>query len=329
MRRLAVRVLLIVIVAGGLAAGAAAWWVWHEFTAPGPLVAEKTLIVPKGAGIRAVAGQLEDAGIVDNAIVFILGARYLKLGRRFRAGEFAFAPGMSMRAVAQHLVSGQTVLRRLTVPEGLLSVEVVRLIEAADGLTGPVPETLPDGALLPETYFYSYGDSRTSLVGRMAEAMDAALRRAWQARSDGLAVSTPEEALILAAMIERETGVPEERARIAAVFHNRLRRGMRLQSDPTVAYAVTGGKHVLDRPLTVADLKLDSPFNTYERAGLPPGPIANPGRAAIEAAVNPMDSRELYFVADGSGGHAFAETLREHNRNVAKWRRLLRRRNGN
>lgn len=328
MRRLAVRALLLLI-AGILTAGAAAWWAWSEFTAPGPLVQEKTLIVSKGAGIRAVAGQLEDTGVIDSATIFILGSRYLELGRRFRAGEFAFAPGMSMRAVAHHLVSGPMVLRRLTVPEGLLSVEVVRLIEEADGLTGPVADTPPDGALLPETYFYSYGDSRESLVRRMAEAMDEALHRAWEGRSERLAVSTPAEALILAAMIERETGVPAERGRIAAVFHNRLKRGMRLQSDPTVAYSVTGGKRVLDRPLTVADLRIASPFNTYEQAGLPPGAIANPGRAAIEAAVNPVDSRELYFVADGSGGHAFAETLREHNRNVAKWRRILRQRNGN
>ena len=324
MRRFALRAVVVLLLAALAVAGGSAYWVWHRFNAPGPLTAEKTLIVPKGVGVRAVAHELRGAGVIDNETVFVLGARYLRLGRHLRAGEFAFAPRMTMRAVVRHLVSGAMVLRRLTIPEGLLSAEVVKLVDNADGLTGAVDKVPPDGTLLPETYFYSYGDSRESMVRRMQSAMDTALSEAWKGRAEGLAIRSPQEALVLASIIERETAVPAERPRISAVFNNRLKRGMRLQSDPTVAYAITGGKHALDRPLTTADLKLDSPYNTYERDGLPPGPIANPGRASLAAAVHPADTKDLYFVADGTGGHAFSTTLREHNRNVARWRKLER-----
>jgi UPF0755 protein len=327
MRRFAVRFLLIAIAVAALIGAGVGYWGWRTFTEPGPLGAEKVVIVAKGSGIRSVARQLESAGIVSNRTLFVLGARYLGLGRRFRAGEFAFAPGMSMREVANHLVSGEMVVRRLTVPEGLLSANVVKIVEAADGLSGDVSATPPDGRLLPETYFYSYGDDRRAVIGRMEAAMQKALDEVWRDRSPDIAIRTPEEALVLASIIERETGIDAERARISAVFHNRLRRGMRLQSDPTVAYAVTSGRQLLDRPLTSADLKVDSPYNTYENGGLPPGPVANPGRAALEAAVKPLSTNEYYFVADGTGGHAFARTLNEHNRNVARWRRLQRQKN--
>ena len=302
----------------------AAYRLWDGFVSPGPLAVETVVIIPKGAGIAAVAERLAAAGVIENPTIFVIGARALELGRRFRAGEFAFSPGMSMRAVAEHLVSGKTVVRRITIPEGLLSVDVVRLLEDADGLAGAV-ETIPaDGELLPETYFYSYGDSRQAIIDRMKAAMTKALGEAWASRSPDIAISDPHEAVTLAAVIERETGIAAERRRVSAVFHNRLKRGMRLQSDPTVAYAVTGGKSLLGRPLTTADLRIDSPYNTYEQNGLPPGPIANPGRAALQAAVDPLKSDEYYFVADGTGGHAFARTLQEHNRNVAKWRRYQR-----
>ncbi|MAM67729.1 MAG: aminodeoxychorismate lyase [Rhodospirillaceae bacterium] len=324
MRRFAVRCLVAAFAAAILAVGGGILWAWNGYRAPGPLEEATTLVVPKGAGVKEIANLLRDAGVIDNAHLFILGAQYKKLARKMRAGEFAFASHISMRDAAANLVSSETVKRRLTVPEGLLTAEVIALVEKADGLVGDVPYGLPDGIYLPETYFFNYGDTRATVLTRMRTNMEKTLKEVWAARGQEIAVKTPEEALILASIIEKETGVSAERARVSGVFHNRLQRKMRLQSDPTVAYAVTDGGRPLGRPLTRADLYIASPYNTYTNWGLPPGPITNPGRASLEAAVNPTNSRELYFVADGTGGHAFARTLREHNRNVAKWRRLQR-----
>lgn len=326
MRRSAVRIVLaiLLIVAGGVIGGVI--WAWDAYKSPGPLTSETAVIVPKGAGVQEIAELLRDKGVIDNPHLFVLGARYTEMARRMRAGEFAFAPRISIREAVTHLVDGEMVKRRLTIPEGLLTREIVDLVLAADGLTGTVEAPEPEGAYLPETYFYSHGDSRAGLLARMTAAMDKAMAEAWAQRNPKIALKSPRQALILASIIEKETGVAAERARVSAVFHNRLRRRMRLQSDPTVAYAVTGGGVSLGRPLSRADLEADSPYNTYRVAGLPPGPIANPGRASLLAAVRPLDTREYYFVADGKGGHAFSRTLREHNRNVAKWRRLQRQR---
>ncbi len=198
------------------------------------------------------------------------------------------------------------------------------MVAAAEGLsgeTGPVP---PEGSLLPETYHYSWNDDRAALVERMQTGMEVVLAELWPERAEGLPINTPEEAVILASIVEKETGVAEERPLVASVFVNRLKRGMRLQSDPTVVYGLTNGQRPLGRTLTFRDLDRPSPYNTYTNGGLPPGPIANPGRAALEAVLHPAESRYLYFVADGTGGHAFAKTLVEHNRNVAKWRKIQR-----
>lgn len=326
MKPLAVRIMLAAALTVVVGIGAGILWAWNAYHAAGPLKTPATLIIPKGTGVQEIANLLRDKGVIDNPHLFVLGARYTEMARRMRAGEFAFSPNISMSAVAEHLVSGELVKRRLTIPEGLLTREIIDIVRAADGLTGIIEAPAVDGIYLPETYFFGYGDSRESILARMRSAMEKAVSDAWAARNNKIVLKTPREAVILASIIEKETGVAAERARVSAVFHNRLRRKMRLQSDPTVAYAVTGGGVSLGRPLTRADLEADSPFNTYRNAGLPPGPIANPGRASLMAAVKPLSTKEYYFVADGNGGHAFAKTLREHNRNVAKWRRLQRER---
>jgi UPF0755 protein len=325
MRRRAVRIGLLAFVLAAAALAAAAGWVWRDFTAPGPAAETRTLVIPKGTGLRALARLLATEGVVRRPLVFVAGVRAMDLARRMRAGEFAFAPGMSMQAVATHIATGETVRRRLTVPEGLTVREIVGLVAAADGLDGETGAAPAEGSLLPETYFFSYGDSRTAMLARMREAMAEVVAASWARRdADAIAISTPAQAQVLASIIEKETGIAAERPRISAVFHNRLRLGMRLQSDPTVAYALTRGEAPLGRALSRADLSVGSPYNTYQSAGLPPGPIAAPGRAALDAAVRPMSTDELYFVADGSGGHVFARTLAEHNRNVAKWRQIQR-----
>lgn len=304
-----------------VAIGGAVFWVALAFEGRGPLTAERTVILPKGAGLGVVAETLEREGVITSARLFAVGVWWHGQTRRLKAGEYRFVAGTSMRGAMELLRSGRTVVRRLTIPEGLTVAEVLRLVAAADGLDGTPPAALPEGALLPETYHFSYGDDRAKLVERMRRSMDEALAELWPKRSPDLPVATPQQALVLASLVEKETGKPEERRLVASVFVNRLKRGMKLQSDPTVIYGLTQGRGPLDRALTRADLDSATPWNTYRIDGLPPTPIANPGRAALEAALQPAATRYLYFVADGSGGHAFAETLEQHNRNVRDWRR--------
>jgi len=323
MRRLgiiaAVVVAFVAVAAGGL-------WVYlqQQFEAPGPLQQEAVVIVPRGAGLVAIADDLAAAGVIADPDIFALGVRLFADARALRAGEYAFAPGSSMKEAAELLASGRTVVHRLTVPEGLTSAEVVALLLAAEPLDGEIATVPPDGALLPETYHFHRGDSREAVLERMRQSMSEALAELWQQRAGNLPLQSPEEALILASIVEKETGVDSERALVAGVFVNRLHKGMPLQSDPTVVYGITEGKAPLGRSLTRQDLADPTPYNTYQIAGLPPGPIANPGRAALAAAVNPAATEYLYFVAAGDGGHAFAKTLAEHNSNVAKWRKHLR-----
>jgi len=310
-----------------LALGTAAGFVlraWSEFAQPGPLGEERRVVVPRGASLEALTQRLVDEGVLRRALAFRMFTMLGGDGNSLQAGEYAFPQAVSARAVRTLLAAGKTVRRRLTVPEGLTTAAVLDLLRAAEGLTGE-PADPGEGRLLPETYLYSYGDSRAGMVARMQRAMDKALAGAMRARAGGLPLETGMELLTLASLVEKETGVPEERARIAGVFVNRLRLGMKLQTDPTVIYALTGGRKPLGRPLTRADLRLDHPYNTYRIRGLPPGPIANPGAAALAAAARPEATEALYFVADGAGGHLFARTLREHNRNVARYRRLVRR----
>lgn len=322
MGRRFLQIIVLLFVLGGLAAGGVAGWVYNEFTRPGPLERDTVIVVPSGGGVKSIATMLASKGVIRSAMVFEWGARVLDDAGSLRAGEFAFPASVSAREAVTVLKSGKTVQRRLTVAEGLLSSQVIAQLNSTDGLNGVLMMTPPEGSLLPETYYFSYGDDRQTIVDRMQRDMRAAIADLWRMRQDDLPINTPDEAVVLASIVEKETGIAAERARVAAVFINRLRLGMRLQSDPTVAYGITEGVELLDRALSKADLRGKTPYNTYVIKGLPPGPIANPGIAAIEAVLHPADTDDLYFVADGSGGHAFATTLDEHNRNVRKWRKL-------
>ena len=307
-----------------LSVGGVGTWGYSVFVQPGPVRTNTNIIIPKGAGIERIANLLLDQGLILNALIFRLGAIALGREKALRAGEFSIPPQASSEDILGILRSGKTVVRRLTVAEGLTTAEVLSRLARTEGLTGVVTSNPGEGRLLPETYHFSFGDSRNDIVRRMRSAMDKTVRDLWAKRKPGLPYRTTVEALVMASIVERETGLAAERARVAGVFVNRLNRSMRLQSDPTVIYGLADGLGSLGRSLTRKDLADPHPYNTYVHNGLPPGPIANPGRAAIEAALNPADTDAIYFVADGKGGHAFARTLKEHNRNVAAWRKLQR-----
>lgn len=317
------------IAAGGLAAitiaGGVVFWGALRIMAPGPLDHAETVVIPRGSGVEAIALTLDEAGVVDSPLLFVAGA---KLAGPLKAGEYAFPAGISIDGILEMMRQGRTVVRRFTVPEGLTSAQVVALLEKEPALSGEVKAVPKNGSLLPETYHYSYGDSRAALIERMEHAMDQALAEAWKARDQNLPFDTPQQALTLASIVEKETGIAAERTKVAGVFVNRLLADMKLQSDPTVIFALTDGSGELGRALTRNDWKVESPYNTYQVTGLPPGPIANPGRASIQAALHPERHDFLYFVADGGGGHVFAKTLPDHNKNVAKWREVQRRQNG-
>ena len=321
-----VTIFVFVLIAGATLAGGGTVMLHRAYSDPGPLAADTSVVIPRGASGQAIAATLVGIGVASDTRLFAIALQFLAPDRPLRAGEYAFAAGVSLRDVVGKLQGGETVVRRMTVAEGLTTREILVLIAVTEGLAGPTPEAseLGEGALLPETYHFSLGDARVELVTRMMKARDAALTRLWGGRRADLPLATPEEALILASIVERETAVPEERGRVAGVFINRLTRGMRLQSDPTVAYGLADENGPLDRALRRTDLEVDHPYNTYVHRGLPPGPIANPGLASIAAVLNPAETDDLYFVADGSGGHAFARSLAEHNRNVARWRRFQR-----
>jgi UPF0755 protein len=313
------RFILAATVALALGAAALAWHFRALYVDPGPAKAAVQLVIPRGAGVGATAALLEQHGVVASALAFRLGSYIDGTAARMKAGEYLFAAGISARAAGELLASGQTVRRRFTIAEGLTVAQVLALLANAEGMEGEVSPLPAEGSLLPETYFYGWGDARMRMIERAQRAMRETLAELWAKRAADLPLVDAEAALVLASIVERETAIPEERARIAAVFLNRLRQRMRLQADPTVAYGVDPSG-TLARPLSRADLDARNPWNTYVVDGLPPTPIANPGRASIEAALNPARTDELYFVADGEGRHVFARTLAEHNRNVARLR---------
>lgn len=307
-----------------LLAAAAVGYAFHAFTRDGPLPAAASIDVPKGVGLDHVIREMKQAGVIRDPALFRIWAQILGADRRIKAGEYRFPPRVSQRVALGIVIAGRTVLRRLTIPEGLTTWQTLERIRRAADLTGPITLKPAEGALMPDTYLFARGEARDAIVLRMQAAMTEALDRAWAERAPNLPLRWKGEALILASIVEKETGKPEERARIAGVFVNRLRRGMKLETDPTVIYGLTGGKTSLGRRLLRKDLKTPHRWNTYVHHGLPPTPIANPGRKAIEAAVRPLAHDELYFVADGTGGHVFSKTYRQHRRALRKWRQIRR-----
>lgn len=315
-------VALLVTVMGG------ALYLGHTIlTAEGPLEKTKNVVIPRGAGPTTMSKLLQEEGVISHPRLFRVALMIDPSPKPIKAGEYEVPARTSMQTLVELLQSGKVVQRRLTVPEGMTTAEVIDLVRKTEALAGEITLDLKEGDLLPETYFYSRDDTRDGLLMRMKEAMEKTLDEAWRKRAAGLPLANKRDALILASMIEKETAVPAERTKVAAVFINRLRRRMKLESDPTTIYGLTDGKVVFNRELTRADLTSNTPYNTYVIAGLPRGPICNPGRASIVAATNPLArDRSLYFVADGQGGHAFALTLYEHQRNVERWRQIQRER---
>jgi len=316
------RAFLTLVLALALGAGGAWLWAQHVFEAPGPKADETTVVLPRGIGLQGIAERLHQAGVIEHPRVFALSVKAQGEGASLKAGEYRFKAHSAPREVLAKLRDGDVVIRRLTIPEGLSVAQALALIGVAEGLEGPAPGGLEEGSLLPETYRYSWGDQRVQMVERMRRAMAETIDRLWLARDENLPFKTRREALVLASIVEKETGLAIERPRIAGVFVNRLRLGMKLQSDPTVIYGITKGAGPLDRPISRADLNQATPWNTYVIDALPPTPIALPGLDAIRAVLNPAKTDELYFVADGTGGHAFARNLADHNRNVARYRAL-------
>ncbi|SEM56026.1 UPF0755 protein [Sphingomonas gellani] len=307
--------LLLLIVLAAIVGGVV---VVRDWGGAGPNPRTQTFQVPQGASLATTARDLQKAGAIGSAARFRLLARVFGSNDPIKAGEYRLPPHIRPADILRMLQGGKVLQRLVVVPEGYPSVLVHDAVMKADGLVGPVAVPA-EGSILPDSYAFQRGDIRQGVVARMQGAMRAYLAQAWKKRQPGIAVSTPEQAIILASIVEKETGKPSERRMVAAVYGNRLRRHMPLQADPTVIYPITKGRP-LGRRILLSELRAKNGYNTYASPGLPVGPIANPGRASIDAVLAPATTQALYFVADGSGGHVFANTLAEHNANVVKWR---------
>jgi UPF0755 protein len=313
----AIFTLVVLVIIGG---GAGLYIGKRKFDAAGPLDRERTVMIARGQGIRDIADQLRREGVIDQPLLFVTGAMLMRVTDELKAGEYLFDRQVSMHEVLNIVVEGRSIQHQVTIPEGLTSEQILVKLAESDVLTGSVRAIPKEGTLLPETYKVTRGTSRDQVVQRMLASHKRLLQELWDRRSPDLPLRSPEELVTLASIVEKETGRADERTRVAGVFVNRLQRRMRLQSDPTVVYGVVGGKAILGRGLSREELDRPTPYNTYIIDGLPPGPIANPGRASLEATANPSRTKELYFVADGTGGHVFAESYEQHVKNVARWR---------
>ncbi len=314
------KVIVLLVIMAACAAVYARKMVYQD----GPLTEAVMVLVPKGAGSAGVAVRLQQGGVINHPFLFRIAARLSGKDKLLKAGEYRFKPQISMAQVIDKLAAGDIVYHQLTVPEGLMSIQVAEIINKAPNLGGEALPKFEEGGFLPETYTYKYGDTKQDVWNEGKVAAQKVLMQAWENRDDDLPVKNPEELLVLASIIEKETAIDEERAVVASVFVNRLRKGMKLQTDPTVIYALTEGNAELKRSLKRKDLQVDSPYNTYKYYGLPPKPICNPGAASIWAAAHPADTDYLYFVADGKGGHNFSRSLAEHNKSVREWVKTLR-----
>lgn len=322
-------VISVLCLVGSLIGGGIAVYGANLYETPLRTMTQQTLfLVPKGASFSAILTDLQQQDIIDDRTALVMKIAGRLTDANPKAGEYALHSGQSPKDILTLLQSGDVYVRSFTVPEGQTSWQIVQQLKAIDTLRGDIKTLPPEGSLLPETYHFTRGDDRNAKIKRMQSAMAETLDELWQTRADNLPIKTKKDAVILASIVEKETGMTGERKDVAGVFINRLRMGMALQTDPTVIYAITkgeieeNGRGPLGRRLLRKDLKIDSPYNTYLYPGLPPGPIANPGRASIAAVLQPATHDYIYFVADGSGGHAFAKTLAEHNRNVAAWRKI-------
>jgi UPF0755 protein len=317
--------LMTMVVFVGVVAVAGFYYVMDSYQKPGPLAANSNFVVRSGAGLSEIANNLERNGIVSDARIYrYVTATYLDDNQTLKAGEYEIKAGASMKDVTELLESGKSILYAVSMPEGLTVKQMFQRLADDTVLEGDLPSDLPpEGSLRPDTYKFTRGTKRAEIVTQMAAAQAKLIDQIWERRDPDLPVKTREEFVTLASIVEKETGKDDERAHVASVFINRLAKGMRLQSDPTIIYGLFGGDgKPADRPIFQSDIKKETPYNTYVIKGLPPGPIANPGRAALEAVAHPWKTEDLYFVADGSGGHVFAATLAEHNANVKRWRKL-------
>ncbi|OCJ11891.1 4-amino-4-deoxychorismate lyase [Rhizobium sp. AC27/96] len=309
-----------------IAAVGGTYYAFSIYQSPGPLTTNTNFIVRNGAGLNEIANRLESNNIITDQRIFRwLTTTYLHDGETLRTGEYEIKAGASMKDIMELLKSGKSILYSVTLPEGLTVRQIFNKLQADPVLEGDLPSALPtEGSLRPDTYKFTRGTKRTEIVEQMAAAQEKLVDQIWQKRDSGVQLANKQDFVTLASIVEKETGLADERAHVASVFLNRLAKGMRLQSDPTIIYGLFGGEgKPSDRPIYQSDLKKETPYNTYLIKGLPPTPIANPGRDALEAVANPWKTQDLYFVADGTGGHVFAATLDEHNANVKRWRKLV------